>query len=122
MLRSSMPAASPELDQLVANMLREDADFDRHESRSMHREHLVRSVLIQLRQPHEKIITSFSRNISGHGIGLITQEPIPGRATAVLTVEGLRLQDTSIISECRWCLAYGANWHFSGWQFKVVRR
>ena len=122
MLRTSAPPASPDLEQFVRDLLREDAEYDRHENRSMHREHLVRSVLVQLRTPHEQLISSFSRNISGHGIGLITVDPIPKGANAVLTIEGLRFPDTSVVSECRWSLAYGKNWHFSGWQFQMIAR
>ncbi|QDT12373.1 hypothetical protein [Planctomycetes bacterium K23_9] len=122
MLRSSVPAATPELGQIVRDMLAEDAEYDRHENRSMHREHLVRSVLLQMRKPVQGTILAFSRNVSGHGIGLITQEPIPDRSEAVLVIEGIKRPDVAVISQCRWCLAYGSNWHFSGWQFQLVKR
>ncbi|MGB7343895.1 MAG: hypothetical protein WBD20_06765 [Pirellulaceae bacterium] len=122
MMRTSMPAASPELDQLVAELLKEESDFERHNGRSVHRETIVRSVAIEIRRPTEQTLTAFSRNISGLGVGLITQTKIPDGATALLKIEGLRTTPSPILSECRWCKAYGDNWFLSGWQFMMLKR
>ena len=120
MLKSVGRAPSSEIESIVQDLLREDSDYDRHENRSAHREHLVRSVVIDVRRPDPIQVTGFSRNISGSGIGLITQlEILPG-SVAVLTIEPLRGMTHRILSECKWCKKYGSRWFISGWQFMAA--
>lgn len=120
MLRMAGPSISPQIDALVESLLREDADYDRIEQRSAHREHLVRCVEISLRDP-EKNLWGFSRNISLTGIGLITQEEIPSGSNALLSIERLDGVCDKILASSRWSQPYGRAWHMSGWQFITVR-
>ena len=121
MLRSIGNSPSPEIESIVKGLLKEDSDYDRHESRSAHRESLVRAVTIEVRRPKEIVLSAFSRNISGSGIGLITDEKIADSSTAVLTIEPLKDRPSKILAECRWCKPYGKNWFISGWLFMMVK-
>ena len=106
MRRSIGNAATPEIEELVLALLREDSDYDNNENRSAHREHLVLSVLVHVRRPEELELPAFSRNISASGIGLITQDTIADRAIAALEIERLQGDTSTILSECRWCRPY----------------
>jgi hypothetical protein len=121
MLRTSGPPVNPELQRAIEGLLSEDSNFDRTEHRSAHRDHLVRSVDVKLRDCGTAI-AAFSRNVSANGIGLITHESISDRTFAVLTISKLTGNDVSILAECRWCKPYGRNWHLSGWQFINLKR
>ena len=76
-MRSSIgQAATPEIESIVQDLLREDTVYDNSENRTAHRENLVRPVKITVRRPGDDVLTAFSRNISASGIGLITDHPI----------------------------------------------
>lgn len=111
-----------EVQEIVKSLLKEDLDHDRYENRSVHRENLVRSVTIDTRQPTKMTLHSVSRNISGEGIGLITNEQIPDKCIAILSIEPLKKRTTKILAECRWCKPYGKNWFVSGWLFRTIIR
>lgn len=122
MLRSSGPAPKPDIQRAIEAILKEDATFDRTENRSAHRESLVRAISLEIRDP-EETVSGFSRNISATGVGVIHDQEIREKATAVLTIE--RLGDTKptiLLSECRWCRPYGKKWFLSGWQFISLKR
>lgn len=121
MLRLTGTAPNSDVENAVRDLLEEDAFYDRTENRSSHREHLVRPVSLQIRGSENSII-AFSRNVSASGIGLITGETIPERATAVLTVETLNSGPVKFLAQSRWCRAYGKNWFISGWQFINLHR
>ena len=106
--------------KVVEGLLREDSLYDREENRSAHREHLVRGVLVEIRDPAKELY-AFSRNVSVSGIGLITEESIPERRTAMLTIERLDGTSVKVLAESRWCKSYGKNWFISGWQFLNLR-
>lgn len=120
MLRLSGHAPSKEVEDLVRDLLREDANYDRVENRSSHREHLVLPIELKIRGG--ETTQGFSRNISAAGIGLITQNPINERAVGILKIERLKGLPSQILAECRWCRAYSKNWHISGWQFINVHQ
>lgn len=122
MLRSIGKSPTPEIEAIVRDLLKEDSDYDRNENRSAHRESLVRAVTVQMRRPIESELHAFSRNISGAGIGLITNDQIPDGATAILTIEPLKERPSQILAECRWCKPYGKNWFISGWLFMMVKQ
>ena len=121
MLRNSDASAKPEVQRAINKMLMADANFDRYENRSAHRENLVRAVQIEIRESKE-IVHSFSRNISGAGIGLITHEQLESNVIAVLSIASLEGEDTQILAQCRWCKPFGAKWFLSGWQFIGLQR
>jgi hypothetical protein len=121
MLRNSDPSAKPEIQREIDKLLLADANFDRYENRSVHRENLVRPVRIEMRET-EEIVLAFSRNISGSGIGVITHEQVASDSIAVLNIASLDGEDTRIVAGCRWCKPFGAKWYLSGWQFIGLQR
>lgn len=127
MLRSSGPAAKPEIKRVIDEILKEDKQYDQSENRSAHRESLVRHVAIAPRQSSEgaaKPKSGFSRNVSATGIGLITNFKIEDKSVALIVIERLvaNSKPPTILSECRWCRPYGENWFLSGWQFINLKR
>lgn len=121
MLRTDSGPVKPDIQRVVDELMREDTHFDRNENRSAIREHLVRPVVIEIRET-EQVISAFSRNISATGIGLITDQEIPERSVAVITIQRLHGPDIKILAECRWSKGYGEKWKFSGWQFINLKR
>ena len=116
-----MVRSNPDIEQAVKEMLTADANFDRNENRSVHRQHLVRHIRLQIRQP-EQLIEAFSRNISVVGIGIITDQVITVGTTGEMEIGRLKGPAVKIIVESRWCRNYGENWFFSGWQFQSLKR
>ena len=121
MQRTSMVRANPEIERVVKDLLAADANFDRTENRSVHRDQLVRPLRLEIRET-EQTLEGFSRNISAAGIGVITGQAIASGATAVIEIERLKGGPAKIIAECRWCKSYGENWFISGWQFRSIKR
>ncbi|WP_182870730.1 PilZ domain-containing protein [Rhodopirellula sp. JC639] len=121
MLRLTGTAPNLDVENVVRDLLEEDAFYDRIENRSAHREHLVRPVTMQIRGSDETIL-SFSRGVSAAGISLIADVEIPERSTAVLTIESLKGGPVKVLAQCRWCRPFGANWKISGWQFINIHR
>ena len=115
-LLNTAQSISKDIDEMVEGLLREDSAYDRQENRSAHREHLVRGVRIEMRDPRKELF-AFSRNVSVTGVGLITEETVPERCTAALTIERLDGTQCKVLAESRWCKPYGKNWFISGWQF-----
>ncbi len=121
MQRNSMVRANPEIERVVKDLLAADANFNRNETRSVHRDHLVRHLRLAIRGT-EQTLVGFSRNISVAGIGIITDQAIASGATAEMEIERLKGAPVKIIAECRWCKSYGENWFISGWQFRGIKR
>ncbi|TWT93762.1 PilZ domain-containing protein [Stieleria varia] len=120
MLRLSGTAPSRDVEDLIRELLEEDAYYDRTEHRSTHRETLVRPVQISIRGG--ETISAFSRNVSAAGMGLITNQVIAERAIGVLTIERIKGMPSRLLAECRWCRSYGGDWKISGWQFINVHQ
>lgn len=121
MLRSSMVRSNPDIERAVKELLAADANFDRNENRTVHREHLVRHLRLELRETKQSI-DAFSRNISAVGIGIITDRETDVGAIAEMEIERLKGPAVKIIAKCRWCRSYGENWFISGWQFQSLKR
>ena len=121
MMRTSVGRTNPDVERAVKNLLTEDSNFDRHENRSQHREHLVRPLMVQLREP-EQSVAGFSRNISAAGIGIISDQQIADGSTAVIEVTCQKGPDQKFLAECRWSKSYGDDWFISGWQFVSMKR
>ncbi|MCR9294886.1 MAG: hypothetical protein NXI32_19375 [bacterium] len=120
MLLNSSQSISKDIDDMVRDLLLEDAAYDRQENRSAHREHLFRSVHIDFRDPKEEML-AISRNISPLGIGLITDAAVAEKRMALLTIEKLDGTRNRVLAESRWCRTYGKHWFISGWQFLSIR-
>lgn len=121
MLRAAEANAKPDIKRVVDDLLLENTNYDRNENRSAHREYLVRAVTVELRDSDQKF-NAFSRNISPLGMGIITDQPVPERAVALLKISRIHGPDVMLLADCRWCKSYGQNWHLSGWQFLSLRR
>lgn len=121
MLRLSGTGPNMDVECAVQDLLDEDAFYERTENRSSYREHLVRPVQLHIRGSRDGIM-AFSRNVSAAGIGLITNEKVDERISAVLTIETLESGPVKFLAQCRWCRPYGPNWYISGWQFINIHR
>jgi hypothetical protein len=119
MFRDSMSASSPYLEASIKELLLEDSMFDQNERRSVHREVLVRPVLLELRDSDQPI-EGFSRNISYRGISLITRTPVLPDAVAKIQIHRLNHAPTLFLAECRWVGPFGVQWNVSGWNFLNV--
>lgn len=119
MLRDSMSASSPHLEVSVKQLLLEDSMFDQNERRTIHREFLVRPILLQLRGSDETI-EGFSRNISFMGVSLISRKPVLPSTIAKLEIYRLNTGPSLFLAECRWTGAFGGEWNVSGWNFMNV--
>jgi PilZ domain len=122
MLRGCEPTISSELDQMVVVLLREDQQFAAHDRRSIHRETLVRPIMIQLQNvPDASPINAMTRNISGSGMGVFSDVEFFDGQTARITVTRLQGPSYTVVATCRWCKAYGML-YLSGWNFSQLLR
>jgi hypothetical protein len=119
MLRDSITASSPHLEASVKQLMLEDSEFDQSERRTVHREFLVRPVLLELRE-NNQTIEAFSRNISFMGISLITRSPVLPHSIAKLKIYRLNTEPSLFLAECRWTGPFGGEWNLSGWNFLNV--
>lgn len=120
MLRQSIQAASPEFQKLVDDLIAEETRSRATERRRVGREVLVRPVSIECRGPEPAIIQAFSRDLSGLGIGLISDQPIREGITARLHIQRLQGRPTVVLAECRWCEPYAQEWYMTGWTFTSI--
>jgi hypothetical protein len=120
-MRSSTQAANPELDELVKDILREDSQWDRTENRSVHRDSLVRPVMVQFKDGSPSMY-GFTKNISTSGVGVICEKPVAENTFAYLTIDRIRVPIATVFAECVWCKKYVGRWYMSGWRFIKVQR
>ena len=121
-MRTCSPStANPEMDHLIKDILREDAQWDRTENRSVHRDYLVRPVMIQFKNG-DPSMHGFTKNISAVGAGIICEKPIEEKTLAYLTVDRIRFPIATIFAECVWCKKYVGRWYMSGWRFIQIQR
>ena len=113
-------ATSPELENLIKEVVREDNRYVRSEMRSVHRENLVVPVTIVLKDGCQQ--PAFSRNISPAGICLISSEPVTANQTLELEIYRLNGKSDRIIAEVRWCRPFGQEYFMSGWKFMQLKR
>ena len=111
---------SPELENLIKEVVKEDTRYVRSEMRSVHRESLVVPVTIFHRDDREQ--HAFSRNISPAGICLISSEPVNVNETLELEIYRLNGKSERIIAEVRWCKPFGEEYFMSGWKFVQLKR
>ena len=145
MINQMMMSSNPEVEQLIRELLTEDARYDR-ELRSAHRENLVFPVSIFLpkvvRQSYEiqlsdeaqpideaqqfdevRRLSGFSRNVSVTGICVLCDTEIVSGERATLEIYRLhRPEPSRIFAECRWCKPFGDEFYASGWQFSGLAR
>lgn len=119
MLRSSAPNANAEVEIAVRQLLTEDTRFDDLERRTSHRDQLVRPVRIELSEDCHPLV-AVTRNISTHGICVLTDRVIAEGVTARISVHCLESGPTLFLADCRWGRPYGIGWYISGWHFVNV--
>lgn len=119
MLRNTTVAGCPDIEVSVKQLLIEDAIFDQSERRTVHREFLVRPVLLEPRENNLKI-EGFTRNISYLGVSIVTRTPILPQTIAKIHVYRLNTSPSLFLAECRWTSPFGEDWNVTGWNFLNV--
>ena len=116
-----MVRGCPDVERAVNELLTADTNYDRHHSRSVHRQHLVRYLVIKIRKPEQSVV-GVSRHISNIGIEVIIDHEIAEGTIGEIDIERLKGPPIRIIAECRWCRNFGENRFILGWQFKSIKR
>lgn len=116
MLKDALSAVCPELEVTVKQLLVEDALYEQNERRTVHREFLVRPVLLELRETAEKF-EGFTRNISYLGVSVVTRKPILPQTIAKIEIYRLNSGPSIFLAECRWTSPFGDEWNVTGWNF-----
>lgn len=111
---------SPELEQLIKEVVKEDCRYARSEMRSVHRENLVVPVTMIFKDGRQQ--EAFSRNISPAGVCLISNEPVTENQLVELEIYRLHGRKDRIIAEARWCKPFGQEYFMSGWKFVQLKR
>ncbi len=120
MLRQSIQAATPELKEFVENLINEESRLRFKDRRSVGREPLTKAVTIELRDQQSRSLPAITRDISGIGIGLVSNEPVEPYITARILIDRIKGRPSSIIAECRWCEECSNGWYMSGWHFVSI--
>jgi hypothetical protein len=108
--------------QIIDQLVIEERDSGPVERRTAHRQALTRPVLLRPLNDPEKSWQAFSKNVSPHGIGLITHERIELGTIAKLTIYRPAGPPVDLLAECRWCDPFGDDWFLHGWNFINVAR
>ena len=116
-----MVRGCPDIERAVKDLLSADTKFDRNQNRSVHRQHLVRHLLMKIRKP-ERTIAGVSRHISNIGIEVIADHEVAAGTIGEIDIERLKGPPLRIIAECRWCKKFGENRFLLGWQFDCIKR
>lgn len=116
MLNHSINAASPEVEASVKQLLIEDSLFDQQDRRTVHREFLVRPVIIECRNSYQRF-EGFTRNISMMGMSIVTRNPIHPQTIAKIEIYRINTGPTLFLAECRWAGPFGEDWNVTGWNF-----
>lgn len=111
---------SPELENLIKEVVKEDNRYVRSEMRSVHRENLIVPVTIHFKDGRQQ--EAFSRNISPAGICLISSEQVAANQLLDLEIYRLNGKCDRIIAEVRWCKPFGQEYFMSGWKFVQLKR
>lgn len=122
MLRGNTQAASPELQQLVDQILDEETRAKIGERRDSSRQQISRPLRIQPRDEQERDLTAMSRDISGSGLGVISVDGFEMGTLARIEISRLKGAPSVVLAECRWCDPFGNGWFLSGWNFVAVQR
>lgn len=122
MLRGSTQAASPELQDLVDQILDEESRAKICERRDASRQQISRPLVIEPREEDSRSITAMSRDISGSGLGVISTDNFEMGTLARIEISRLKGAPSVVLAECRWCDPFGNGWYLSGWNFVAVQR
>ena len=120
MLRSSVRAASPEIQKLVDDIMNAEARFIMSERRDASRAPLTRAVKIRPAGQQGKEYSGITRDISNRGIGLIGQVKWDIGLMAKIVISRIEQRPSIVVAECRWCDRFADGWYLTGWNFVSV--
>jgi hypothetical protein len=100
----------------VDTLLREQQATILRERRAVDRQPFVRPLDIIPSRAGDPL-TGFSRDVSRHGISVITSEPLTPGTIAVLKVHSIFGPPLEVRAQVRWCDSFGMGWFSSGWYF-----
>lgn len=119
MLRSATGFVSKQVEHLINQINAEGSRYDR-ELRSVHREKVIIPAEIEFESG--ETLTAFTRNLSAHGVCLISCKEIQPEFQTTLKLYRLSEPPSSIFAECRWSKAFGDQYWVSGWKFLQLKR
>ena len=122
MLRGNTQAASPELEQLVQQILDEETRARVGERRDASRQPLSRPLSIEPRDETGRSLTAMSRDISALGLGVISTDHFQTGCIARIEISRFKGPPSVVLAECRWCDPFGNGWYLSGWNFVAMQR
>ena len=120
MLRSSVRAASPEIQKLIDQIVNTETRFIMSERRDATRTPLTRAVKIQPAGQEGKEYSAITRDISNRGLGLVGQVNWEVGVVAKIAVSRAHQIPAIVVAECRWCDNFAEGWFLSGWNFVRV--
>lgn len=101
----------------IDRLLKERQATILRERRSIERQPFVRPVVISSHRHSEEEIKGFSKDMSQHGIAVITPCNWAMGTLATLNVHSLFGAHVSVRGEVRWTETYGDGWYITGWHF-----
>ncbi len=104
----------------IDRLLRERQATILRERRGTERHHFVRPVLIQSHRNGDTQVQGFSKDMSQHGMAIISPCNWQLGLLATLRVHSLFEADVDVRAEARWSEPYGDNWFITGWHFLDV--
>ena len=100
----------------VDTLLREQQATILRERRAVDRQPFVRPLQIIPSREGDPLF-GFSRDVSRHGISVVTSEPLTPGTRALLQIHSTFGQPLEVRAQVRWCDSFGAGWFSSGWFF-----
>ena len=100
----------------IDRLLKEGQTSVLRERRAVERQPFVRPVTVVLSRNGETV-EGFSKDMSPHGIALITRREWPSGTQSTLKILSLFGSDVEVRSEARWSAKFGRGWFVTGWHF-----
>jgi hypothetical protein len=101
----------------IDRLLKERQATILHERRSVERQPFVRPVAVLNSRNGEEKVEGFSKDMSQHGIAIISPSTWRPGARATLHIHSLYGANVSLQAEARWSEAFGEGWFITGWHF-----
>ena len=89
--------------------------------RSTEREKFAIPVIVNQKGDQPRI-QGFTRNVSGGGVNLVINKPIPENQFCLLEFVSTGDVRYEIVAESVWCRKFGKNYYLTGWQFPKLER
>jgi hypothetical protein len=70
-----------------------------------------------MRDDEDFVIRAFTRNISGMGVGVVSDIKFDEGRVAYLKIHSLETKPMKFLATCRWSSNFGDGWFTSGWNF-----